>query len=33
MAATCLAKLEVTKTSPRRGPVWLKPRVRTAFMP
>ena len=30
---TLRAKLEATKTSPRRGPVWLKARVRTTLRP
>ena len=29
MSAICLAKSEATNTGPRRGPSWLKPRVRT----
>ncbi len=33
MAATWLQKFEVTKTWPRRGPVWLKPRVRITLRP
>jgi hypothetical protein len=33
ISAICLAKEEVTNTSPRLGPVWLKPRVRTMGRP
>ena len=29
MSAICLAKSLATNTGPRRGPSWLKPRVRT----
>jgi hypothetical protein len=31
--ASCFAKLYIANTSPRRGPVWLKARVRTMRRP